>query len=99
MNTKNTHPICVSTTLLAPSSFSNSKILHRYTGGLIIDNTDSKDNHNDNSDDVDNVNDSNIIIINNCWDIQVYRRPSGGGAYHHSLALQFPSFVQVPPFL
>ena len=40
-----------------------------------------------------------LLMINNCWDIQVYRRPSGGGAHHHSLALQFPSFVQVLPFL
>ena len=40
-----------------------------------------------------------LLMITDCWDNQVYRRPSGGGAHHHSLALQFPSFVQVPPFL
>ena len=40
-----------------------------------------------------------LLMINNYWDIQVYRRPSGGGAHHHSLALQFPSFVQVLPVL
>ena len=40
-----------------------------------------------------------LLMITDCWDNQVYRRPSRGGAYHHSLALQFPSFVQVPQFL
>ena len=40
-----------------------------------------------------------LLMITYYWDNQVYRRPSRGGAYHHSLALQFPSFVQVPPFL
>ena len=40
-----------------------------------------------------------LLMITDCWDNQVYRRPSGGCAHHHSLALQFPSFVQVQPFL